>query len=73
MSTDIYIQIDRVSMCDIPQLSRYNRPKREITAESISELGVFLPKHAERYSASKKISRPLLDLRSTGIYISENP
>lgn len=35
-STDIYIQVDRVSICDMPQLSRYNRSKREITAESIS-------------------------------------
>lgn len=65
-STDIYIQVDRVSICDIPQLSRYNRLKREIIAESISELGTFLLEHGEIFGEQENIAGDmLLDPRFT--------
>lgn len=65
-STDIYIQVDRVSICDIPQLSRYNRSKREIIAESITELDMFLLEHEEIFGEQENIaSDMLLDPRFT--------
>lgn len=66
-SADTYI---RVSICGIPQLSRYNHSKREITAESISELDAFLFELREIFGEGARkywAGDMSLDLRSTDV------